>query len=198
MAKTYMNDEDKDDIAAAIAAHRYDPEKAKLIAEGIILAQKLYDRKYDADQRTFIDSLADGVLPEDDDIRVACGGQQFDVPFSGRYQSYGSETKVFKRVFSRDKGSQWFSLAADDPLAEALCDWRDRYTQCNEDRRTQTRKVRKTLDTWRYFDDANKAWPEASRFIVERWQTRPDYAGQNLPAIQLKDLNAALDLPPVA
>ncbi len=184
MSKTRLLASDREAIRNAVVAHKFDPLFAALADEEKAIGALVYERLYDKPTRTAMKRLPAGAFPTKCGVSVNCAGQRHhvDLPASAPilYKHYYGET---------------LALPAGDTLCERIKERAAREETIKSDRAHAKKVTDATLAQFRTFDDLAVAWPEADTFIKARWQTRPDYTA-NVPAVVLKDLSAALDLPP--
>lgn len=185
MAKTRLRNDDREAIRNAIISHKFKPLEAALAAEANALAIKVRAKAYGPFAKT-IDSAPEGAFPTKRTFHVNVGGKKIGVEADGQMRCfhahyYGSDPLL--------------AVTDADPLGAAVMDWATRKEALTAERDTLREQVRGTLAAFNTFDDLQRDWPEADRFIVARWQTRPEYAA-NVPAVQIASLTVALDLPP--
>lgn len=185
MAKTRLRKYDRDLIGAAIIDHKFQPLRAAQEAEGHKLATEVYESHYDLATRKVMEKLPKGAFQGRTGFGVTVNGQRHKLelaeprPFFASFTSWDTPIRLMD---SDDLGARIVAQAhAEDNLR----------TQRDE----ATRKVHGTLAQFATFEDLLIAWPEAEAFINARLQKRTDYVAP-VPAVQIKDLSAALDLPP--
>lgn len=196
MASTYMSVDDRSAIADDIVAHKYDRLESELRLKGCQLAQRLYERRYAAEERTELETAPEGKFREAYGVMAEVNGQSLYISFSGVTSNGYDQNPVTKRVWSRDRGGVWFKGHDDDPQLAELASINSEAQRLRTERREQKKIVQKTLETWRYFEKAIADWPEAADFIRARANKKSTFVADNLPAVQLQDLNRVLELPP--
>lgn len=185
MAKTRLRNDDRDAIRDAIVNHKFKPLQAALNAEEAALAIKVRARAYGTFTKT-MDGAPQDAFPTARGLSVNIDGKRL------RPQG-AAEMRIF---YGHQYASQIaLTLSDADPLAVEIMDHAGRAEALRNERRTLENQVRATLAAFHTFDDLQRDWPEADAFITARWRQRPDYVA-NVPAVQIAQLTAALDLPP--
>lgn len=184
MTKTRLLASDREAIRNAVVAHKFNPIFAALADEEKAIGAMLYERLYDKAIRAAMKRLPKGALPTKCGVSVNCAGQRHHVDLPE------SEPIFYKHYYG-----ETIALPAGDALCERIKDRASREEAAKSDRSHAKKVTDATLAQFRTFEDLAVAWPEADSFIKARWQTRPDYTA-NVPAVVLKDLSVALDLPP--
>lgn len=188
MAKTRLTKYDRQAIRTDIIAHRFDPQERALLAEENALAIQVRAKLY-GDYLATIEAAPEGAFCMDSSFTVNVGGKRIRLAF-------GADYKTQVRLFAvHCKYDPVMSVPDSDKFGAKIADWAQRKEATRTAREKLSGEVLGTLNSFNSFDDLQAGWPEADRFIVARWQTRPEYSA-NVPAIALRDLSAALDLPP--
>jgi hypothetical protein len=185
MAKTRLRNDDRETIREAIIDHKFSPIEAALAAEAAALAIKARTRAY-GDFAKVMDAAPAGAFDTTATVYVTVGGKRVGL-------AAGGQMRVF--YAHRNGHNEALRLTDAEPLGVKIMDWASRSEANRTERQHLRRQVLATLSAFNTFDDLKAGWPEAERFITERWRTRPDYAA-NVPAVQIASLTAALDLPP--
>lgn len=188
MAKTRLTNADREAIRDAILAHKFTPIEAGLRAEENALALQARAKAYGSYLKT-MEAAPSGAFPEQANIDLNLGGRRLRIAFGA---DYTTRCRVFD---AHAHGGYILSLPDGDEFGGKVLSWAERREAAKVARSELRGKLGGTLSAFTTFDDLVKAWPEAESFVRERWAMRPDYAA-NVPAIQLTDLTAALDLPP--
>lgn len=185
MAKTRLTNADRDNIREAVIHHKFAPIEANLLAEEHALAIKARIKAY-GDFLAVMEGAPKGAFVEESQVRVNVGGRKI-------YLNFGGEV----RVFAKDGRYDGYLLSAPetDALGAKILDHAIREEQSKQDKNKLRANVKGTLAAFTTFDDLLAGWPEADKFITARWRTRPDYSA-NVPAVAIRDLSTALDLPP--
>jgi hypothetical protein len=189
MAKTRLTKYDREQICAAIIAHKFDPIEASLVAEENALAIQARAKAY-GDYLSVIDAAPKGAFCEDDSIDLNVGGRRIRLRFGASYE-------VRARIFAEHRNGYILSLPETDKFGAKALSLAERKEASRSERAELKRTLMATLGGFNSFDDLQAGWPEADRFIVARWQARGEYAPA-VPAIAIRDLSVALDLPPDA
>lgn len=188
MAKTRLTNADREAIRDAVIEYKFAPIENGLAAEEFALAIQARSKAY-GDYLTTIDSAPDGAFPTEGQTWLNVGGKKIKL----RYGQYPTYVRVFSKHCRYDE--PMLSLAESDAFAKKVMIWAERSEATKSERRKLRENVGGTLSFFKSFDDLQAGWPEAERFITARWRERPDYTA-NAPAVTLRDLSTALDLPP--
>lgn len=189
MAKTRMNTADREAIAREVAEHKYLPLFEAAEAQRAALAQKIYDDAYSGETRAWMDKAPKGALPMSNSFQINVAGQRHSVTFKGEevkpvfetHNGWGINRCAKVYPAGHELGEAW--------VAVAKSTLRDEY-------RNAKHMVLNALAGFRTFEDAAEGWPEASTFIMDRARLRVGNTSTTLPAVEIKAINAALDLPP--
>lgn len=187
MAKTRLTKYDREQICAAIIDHKFKPIEAALLAEEIALAVQARAKAY-GDYLGVIDAAPSGAFCEGDSVDLNVGGRRIRLRFGASY-----ETKA--RIFADHRNGYLLNLPESDKFGAKVLSLAERKEAARTERADLRRTLTATLGGFNSFDDLQAGWPEADRFIVARWQARGEYAPA-VPAVAIRDLSAALDLPP--
>lgn len=198
MAMTYLTVDDRTAIAKLIVDHKYQPLLDEIAAKHKVLAQEAYDWLYPEETRKMLDDLPHGAVPLSSTLHFKVGAGHATAYFAGteNYEA-GQKPHNRRRVFYKHHDHK---IAADINVNQVPCIDNIRLLESQrarlkEDRKEMIKKVEATLSSYRYFEKAIAAWPEAERFIKQRWQLKPE-GGAPVPAVRFQDLNAVLGLPP--
>lgn len=186
MAKTRMTNADREAIARKVAEHKYLPLFEAAKAQRASLAQKIYDDVYSAEVRAWMAKAPEGALYMGGSIMINVAGQCHSVYFEEEqkpvFDAHGGWTSVAKAYpAGHELGETWVATSHDTLRIE--------YEKAE-------RMVLNALAGFRTFEDAAEGWPEASTFIMDRARLRIGNTSTTLPAVEIKAINAALDLPP--
>ena len=189
MAKTRMTNADREAIAHKVAGHKYLPLFKAAEEQRAALALKIYDDIYDEKTRAWMAQAPKGALrTEDSGLRINVAGQQHSVPvpegkptFYKHTYGWGSDRMVKAYPAGHELGEAWVAVTTATLRAE--------YNKAEH-------MVLNALAGFRTFEDAAEGWPEASTFIMDRARLRVGNTSTTLPAVEIKAINAALDLPP--
>lgn len=186
MAKTRMTNADREEIAHKVAEHKYLPLFEAANAQRAALAQKIYDDVYSAEVQAWMAKAPKGAFNMGGSILINVAGQRHTVNFGGKeklvFAVHGGWTSVAKAYpAGHELGEAWVATSHD--------------TLRNEYQKAE-RMVLNALAGFRTFEDAAEGWPEASTFIMDRARLRVGNTSTTLPAVEIKAINAALDLPP--
>lgn len=186
MAKTRMTNADREAIARKVAEHKYLPLFEAAKAQRASLAQKIYDDVYSAEVRAWMAKAPEGALYMGGSIMINVAGQRHSVHFEEErkpvFTVHGSWTSVAKAYpAGHELGEAWVATSHDTLRIE--------YGKAE-------RMVLNALAGFRTFEDAAEGWPEASTFIMDRARLRTGNTSTTLPAVEIKAINVALDLPP--
>jgi len=189
MAKTRMTNADREAIANKVALHKYTPLFEAAEAQRKVLAQKIYDDAYSAEDRAWMAKAPKGALRTDGDIVINVAGRVHAIPLpegtpifhTHSRSGWGSERVIKAYPAGHEIGEAW--------VAVATSTLRDEF-------RKALGMVQTALAGFRTFEDAAEGWPEASTFIMDRARLRVGNTSTTLPAVEIKAINAALDLPP--
>ncbi len=188
MAKTRLTKADREAIRDAIIKHKFTPLEADVRAEENALALQARAKAY-GDYLTVIEAAPKGAFGEDDDVNLNVAGRRIRLRFGADY------TTRARLYFDHCRSGYLMSLPESDKFGAKVLAWADK-AEANRKARSDLRSnVLATLAAFNTFDDLLAGWPEADAFITARWRERPDYSA-NVPAVALRDLSAALDLPP--
>jgi hypothetical protein len=189
MAKTRMTNADREAIANKITAHKYDPLFAAAEAQRKVLAQKIYNDVYDEKTRAWIAQAPKGALGMSNNLQINVAGQRRTVYFG---------KDVVMPVFNKHDGWGPAGVAKAYPAGHELGEaWVAVDTHAMRDEfQKALGMVTRALAGFRTFEDAAEGWPEASTFIMDRARLRVGNTSTTLPAVEIKAINAALDLPP--
>lgn len=211
MAKTRLNKADREHIAKAIIDYKYQPQIALNRAHEYQLAKLVYERVYTADIRKKMSALPEGAFPETDTLLAAVNGQKFKLEVCadcsdelGVNLGYdiSREDRPLVRVMYKHNDAQRYnaspmlSITDEDALGAELVEWRHDRDRLITEPDEMRRKLDATLSQFLYFDDLVSQFPEAESFILKRWRERPEGGSPGVPAVVIKDLAKALDLPP--
>ncbi len=185
MAKTRLTKADREAIRDAVIEHKFAPLDAANAAEEAALAVKARIKAYGSYLPT-IEAAPAGAYAEQSVAPVNVGGKRISLYFDGA-------ARLFAKSFGY--GNFLLSLSEDDAFGKAILDHAERKKTLRADRSKLEDIVNGTLSAFNTFDDLLAGWPEAESFITARWRERPDYSA-NVPAVAIRDLSAALDLPP--
>ena len=191
MAKTRMTNADREAIATKIANHKYSPLFEAAEAQRAALALKIYEDVYDEKTRAWMAQAPKGALRTDCDIQINVAGQYHTVPlpegtpiFNAHYSySWGSDRIAKSYPAGHELGEAWVAVATG--------------TLTNDYNKAK-HMVNTALAGFRTFEYAAEGWPEASTFIMDRARLRVGATSTTLPAVEIKAINTALDLPPEA
>ena len=189
MAKTRMTNTDREAIAANIANHKYTPLFAAAETQRKVLAQKIYDDAYDEKTRAWMAQAPEGALVMNNSIQINVAGQRHTVyfgkdvvmPVFNKHAGWGSPCVAKAYPAGDETGEAWVAI--------------DTHTMRDE-YQNALGMVGRALAGFRTFEDAAEGWPEASTFIMDRARLRVGNTSTTLPAVEVKAINAALDLPP--
>lgn len=191
MPKTRLYKADREAICRAIIEHKFSPIEAALLVEENALANEAREIAYDKHLKV-IETLPNGAFPTKISVRVTVEGEHYALYFGGRI---GGPDAVRRRVFEAHEYSPILQMTDDAPFGARVKDWAQRGVGTKAERELLTRRTDATLSRFSTFDALIEAWPEANKFIAERWRTRPAYVAA-LPAVVMSELSSALDLPP--
>ena len=189
MAKTRMTNADREAIANKITAHKYDPLFEAAEAQRATLVQKIYDDAYSAEDRAWMAKAPKGALATSGSIQINVAGQRHTVyfgkevimPVFHKHIGWGSPCVAKAYPAGHELGEAWVAVAT---------------TTLRDEFQKALGMVTRALAGFRTFEDAAEGWPEASTFIMDRARLRVGNTSTTLPAIEIKAINAALDLPP--
>jgi hypothetical protein len=186
MAKTRMTNADREAIATTVAQHKYDPLFKAAADQRKVLAQKIYDDAYSTEDRAWMAQAPEGALLKRKFIEINVAGQRHTVSFGEdekpvfvNHYNWNTFAKAYPA--GHELGEAWVAVATDT--------LRDEF-------RNALDMVTRALAGFRTFEDAAEGWPEASTFIMDRARLRVGNTSTTLPAVEIKAINAALDLPP--
>jgi hypothetical protein len=191
MTKTRMTNTDRAAIATKVAQHKYTPLIDAAKAQRAELALKIYNDVYDEKTRAWMAQGPKGAFRTEGRLLINVAGQQHDVPVpddmpvlhAHSHAGWSSERTAKAYPAGHELGEAWVAVAADT--------LRDEYSKAEY-------MVLNALAGFRTFEDAAEGWPEASTFIMDRARLRVGNTSTTLPAVEIKAINAALDLPPEA
>lgn len=189
MAKTRMTNADREAIATKVAQHKYLPLFDAAEAQRATLALKIYNDVYDEKTRAWMAQAPKGAFSKGADMRINVAGQYHTVHipenlpifYAHHYDSWGSDRLAKAYPAGHELGEAW--------VAVATSTLHDEYNKAEG-------MVLNALAGFRTFEDAAEGWPEASTFIMDRARLRVGSTSTTLPAVEIKAINAALDLPP--
>lgn len=185
MTKTRMTNMDRQAIASAITAHKFDPLEKEAKDKRFELAEKVYDRVYSKADKEWMAAAPKGGLVMSSTFSIRVAGQWHQVEF-----------KEAKPIFAAHSGygrDDYYHFSAGDELGEAVVAAASRTLR--EERNDAYNRVVAALSAFRNFEDVLTGWPEAESFVKAQMQTKAVMV-PGLPAIKIADLNAALGLPP--
>lgn len=189
MAKTPLRMDDREQIAVAMVARKFDPVAARLDAEEYALAAAVWEHVH-GPFKAVIYQLPKGALRADHELDLNYNGRWLSLKFGPDPGWDKRDTRETRPMFASCNER----LVPSKKLAERLDAWSDGVKQLQEDKTDALAKTLGTLKSFRTFEDLIAAWPEAAKFVTSR-MTKRDIA-PNVPAVLLRDLNALLDLPP--
>lgn len=193
MAKTRLNNADRNAIAEAIIDHKYVPLEQAHAQRGHDLANELWEILH-GEHRQLIDALPKGALEEAHKINVNAAGRHIELRFGPDVSSWPS---VYRPVFYKyARGRVPVDDLAGRDFADRLDTWLGEGKTLREERAEQHTKTLAVLSTFTSFDDLQAAWPDADKFITAQWRKRGVAGGRNLPAVMISDLSRQLGLPP--
>ena len=189
MAKTRMTNADREAIAVKIAQHKYTPLFEAAEAKRKALALKIYNDVYDEKTRAWMAQAPKGALRLGSDLWINVAGQQHMVSLPGSSPvfnshtsySWGSDRVAKAYPAGHELGEAWVAVAT---------------TTLSDEYNKAKSMVNTALAGFRTFEDAAEGWPEASTFIMDRARLRVGNTSTTLPAVEIKAINTALDLPP--
>lgn len=206
MAKTRLNSSDRETLTEQIVGHKFNRLQLLREQEEFDLAKEAYAKAYPATLVAKMGAMPKGSFPTDTDICVSVSGKRFDLNFSPTrwghpyaWEAAAKPADAEQRPFLY-KHYQDVALAIldGDDFGDRAVANQEQEESLQKERQDMLIRVRATLDNFRYFDDLLTAFPEAESFIMKRWRERPEGGSPGVPAVVIKDLARALDLPPLA
>lgn len=188
MTKTRLNNADREAIRDAVILHKFQPVEAALDAEMHALAIQARVKAY-GDYLATIEAAPDGAFPTEGHCNLIIGGKRIRLSFG----VFPCAVRVFSHHARYER--EMLNLTDADPFGKKVMAWAERREEAKGQRSKLKDNVRGTLDAFKTFDDLLAGRPEAERFITARWRQRPDYIA-NVPAVEIRTLSEALDLPP--
>ena len=199
MAKTRMNQEDRQSIAAAILDHKFKPLFLANNEEQYALGLRVYDALYDEETKKWIKQAPEGWLSHSTSVTVNAAGRKYSLRFglksnpATNSQLWTQLPVCIRHADSWNYASKTF--VAGDELGEAIA----KNATDAEELKTMHAKAKEQLNAalsaLRSFEDVLEKWPEVESFVKPRMQARcVEVPG--LPAVKFSDLNTMLGLPP--
>lgn len=201
MAKTKLNAADREVLTSELVAHKFDKLQLANRKEQFDLADRAYKRVYPDKTRRAMEALGAGAFKLEDDFYVAVNGQRVNLYFGPcKYdEPYMPKVDEPERrpLFERHTGygENLLSVLDDDPLGAAVIANAHARKDLEEERSHLTNVTKATLAQFVYFEDLIEAFPEGVKIIEKRLLERPQGGSTGVPAVQMKSLAAALDLP---
>ena len=187
----------RENACAAMISQRFKAEVENEWPRWADLANRAYDRVFDAPMQRKMKALPEGWLPEDDDIMVRLGATMMRLEFSGAltncHRIYVKgltwPEKILRRFPASKQATCLLAVEATDELAIAYDTLLAAHRDLNERLTQATAKVSATLGSFTTSRALAEAWPEAMQFLPNAPHPR------QAVAIQRADLNALLQLP---
>lgn len=187
MAKTPLNQADRDVIRNQIIGRKFTPLRDKQVVDENKLAMEVWTLAYKA-YLPVMAKLPRGAFKMSKTISTNVGGRSY-------YLNADQEVQLMYEDANNWNGKRLATFEATSPMGEKISAFAQSKIDLERQQQDADRKVAASLKAFRSFDDLLKAWPEAEKFIKARWATRPDY-NANVPMVVLKDLSKELGLPP--
>lgn len=180
MAKTRMTNTDRERLRNDLLNHKFvSLRKRHKIAEAE-LADALW-LHWHSPHIAAMDAMPDGAFVQGTRVCVRAYGQ------------YHSLTLLEpRRFFHKFTGHNELGAS---PQAEAVEELARAGQKIEADATDLRFKLDATLAMFRNFEDVVQHWPEAADIVEGRLSKKREFVVPNLPAVQLADLTAALDLP---
>lgn len=186
MAKTRLTNDDRDAIRSAVIDRKFDPLFAALKAKESAVVIKARARAY-GKYTAEIDAAPTGAFATESNHSFVVAGRRYQLRSEKPLRVFFKDTRGYMEAM--------ISLPAGDKLGDEIESVAHEREELKNTRDHLRSTIRATLSAFRTFDDLILAWPEAEPFIKARWQTRPEWKA-NVPAVEIKSLSHALDLPP--
>ena len=199
MAKTRMNQEDRQSIVAAILDHKFKPVFLANNEEQYALALRIYDTLYDEKTKEWIKQAPEGWLPHSTSVTVNAAGRKYSLHF-GLKTNPATNSRLWTQlpVCVRHADSWNYAcktFVAGDELGEAIAKNANEAEDLKNLHAKAKEQLVAALSALRSFEDVLEKWPEVESFVKPRMQARcVEVPG--LPAVKFSDLNAMLGLPP--
>lgn len=184
MSKTRLTNADRDAICGAILNHRFDRVDADLAVEENALAIRIRAH-FCGDFLATMEAAPKRAFAEANSATFTVDGKRMRLCFGGDV----------RLCFADYTYSGFPNLSEASPLGKKVMAWANKREASKADRASLRDQLRGTLSSFHTFEALVEEWPEAASFANAQWVSRGTYKPQ-LPALPLRQLSAALDLPP--
>lgn len=180
----------REDIARRIVAHTFDEKFKQLELRRQNFAPICYNHLYDYETtQKKMNELPDGWLAEHECINVRTNYGGFTFYFKGKDDNPIKKRFLWKHGHSLNLD---YNKPEDIKLSNLISEWQDNKRSYDEERQKAYKDAMAVLNSVTTINRAIEVWPEAEAFIKKFTV----YGKANLPAVDMKRLNASLNLPP--
>jgi len=183
----------RESIRTALLRHRFEAERATLVAEGAALAAQIYDACWSRKDTQLMATIPEGWMPRVSEFRVEVAGAVANCDLSGdfrvRHSVFESIEDVYRSVPSCKKYGVLQVFDAGSRIAKAHEQHARKVTDFQERFAAAYTQVSGALASYSNTKLLVAGWPEAAPFV------RPITPAIPLPAVPVKQLNKLLNLP---
>jgi hypothetical protein len=197
MASAKLTTSVRDTLVSRILKYRFSGEVAQLIADRADFANACYEAVYDEPTRKKMASLPKGWLPTDDDLFLRFGAETERVCFNGD-GLYGDLSATLEKhpeqvrrpILTKHQNGVVQVFDAGSPIETAFAQLQDRKAALHDRVKDAAAQIRSVVNSVTTTGKLREVWPESAAFLEDFEDVK-----LNLPMVQVRELNALLDLP---
>jgi hypothetical protein len=193
-----LDKRNRKEISDKLIKHRFEESANDLRRRMAAFAEEIYNDVYSVKDRTLMQSLPEGWLPTNSEIKVQFGSEMVELEFNGGviHSKFGwnkHENKVTKRMPQRDR-NDWHGRCvkvydANDKLSNQWVSLSWELSDLLEKINDASSQIDVMLHRTTTSEGLIAKWPEVAPFLDGINNYR------HVPVIQTDKLNAILDLP---